>query len=233
LASFDTPRMTAELLRSYSDAALSNAEELLVEASLLHENGHYPRTYFLAVASIEESGKGLLTFDAQSRNLTDQAVCAKLKASVESHDIKISYALSMWAFDMPNRYEAFQKALDLIIHLQRGREPSMYSDLRSDPDRAQTPRDVVRPVAARDCLRLAAECLAYSQRHIKEKTPQNFTNAHDRLFTMKSRKFHEMLNNVDFWWYYIARMEAGHQDMADAVLGYERDHIKTDTLFRP
>lgn len=224
--------MTEELLRSYSTSALSNAEELLVEASLLHDNDHFARAYFLAVASIEEVGKGLLLFDAQGRNLADPAVCARLKASTEDHDQKISYALGMWALDMSNRYEAFQRALDLIIHLQNGREPSMYSDLRPDPDRAQTPREVVRPVAARDCIRLAAGGLAYAQRHVVEKTPQQFTNAHDRLFTMKSRKFREMLNNVDFWWYFIARMEAGHQDMADAVLGYERDHIKQGSLFR-
>jgi AbiV family abortive infection protein len=227
-----TPKMTAELLRSYSEAALRNADELLVEASLLRDHGHMARAYFLAVACVEEAGKALLAFDAQNRNLSDPAVCAKLKTSMESHRRKINYALSMWALSSPGQREALKVALDLIVHVEHGREPSMYSDLRTAPDRVQTPREVVRDSAARDCVRLAANCLAHAHRHVIEKTPAKFTTAQDRLFTMKSAKFQEMLNTEDFLWYYIARMEAGQQDIAEAVLGYERDHIKTCMPFR-
>lgn len=35
------------------------------------------------------------------------------------------------------------------------------------------------------------------------------------------------------WWYYISRMEAGQKDFAEAVLGYERDHIKAGIRSRP
>lgn len=35
------------------------------------------------------------------------------------------------------------------------------------------------------------------------------------------------------WWYYISRMEAGQKDIAEAVLGYERDHIKAGMRSRP
>lgn len=226
------PNMTAELLRSYSAAALRNADELLVEASLLRDHDHMARAYFLAVACIEEAGKALIAFDAQNRNLSDPAVCTKLKTTMETHAQKINYALSMWALSSPNQREALKVALDLIFHVEQGREPSMYSDLRTDPDRVQTPREVVRADAARDCVRLAENCLAHAHRHVREKTPFSFTSTQDRLFTMKSAKFQEMLNTEDFWWYYISRMEAGQQDIAEAVLGYERDHIKTGTAFR-
>ena len=232
MASPHSTNLTPELLRAYSAAALANADELLAEASLLRDHGHYPRAYFLAIACIEEAGKGLLSFDAQTRNLSDPAVCTKLKGSMENHAQKITYALSMWAFDAPNRHDAFKKALDLNLQLQRGREPSMYSDLRPDPDRAQTPRQVVREIAARDCVRLAEGSLAYAHRHVREKTPQEFSSAQNRLFTMKSSQFQAMLQNEDFWWYYISRMEAGQQDIAEAVLGYDRDHVKAGTLFR-
>jgi AbiV family abortive infection protein len=190
------------------------------------------RAYFLAVACIEEAGKALLAFDAQNRNLSDPAVCKKLKTSMESHGEKINYALSMWVLSSPDRRGALKVALDLILHVKQGREPSMYSDLRTDPDRVQTPREIVRATAARDCVRLAENCLAHSQRHVSEKTPAKFTTAQDRLFTMKPAKFQEMLNAEDFWWYYISRMQAGQQDIAEVVLGYERDHIKTGTPFR-
>lgn len=232
MGSSNTPKLTAALLCFYSEAALRNADELLVEASLLLDHGHKARAYFLAVACIEESGKALLAFEAQNRNLSDPAVCTKLKTHMESHSQKINFALSMWAVNRPDPREAFKVAHDLIFHLTHGREPSMYSELTSNPDRVQTPGEVVRTIAARDSVRLAENSLAYAHRHVSEKVPSKYTPARDRLFTMKPSKYLALLNGEDFWWYYISRLEAGHQDFAEAVLGYERDHAKTGTLFR-
>lgn len=226
------PKLTTTLLYSYSEVALRNADELLAEASLLRDHDHMARAYFLAVACIEEAGKALLAFDSQNRNLSDPAVCTKLKKSMESHEMKITYALSKWALSSPDQRKALEVALDLIFDVKHGREPSMYSDLRTAPDRVQTPREVVRESAARDCVRLAENCLAYAHRYVNEKTPAKFTTAQDRLFTMKTAAFQEMLNREDFWWYYISRMEADQHDIGEAVLRYERDHIKTDTPFR-
>ena len=226
------PKLTTTLLQSYSEAALRNADELLAEASLLRDHDHMARAYFLAVACIEEAGKALLAFDAQYRNLSDPGVCTKLKRSMENHRMKITYALSMWASSSSDQRTALKVALDLMTALGHGREPSMYSDLYTDPDRVHTPRELVKESAAQDCVRLAKDCLAYAHRHVTEKTPPSFTTAQDRLFTMKSAKFQALLNTEDFWWYYISRMEAGQQDLAEAVLEYERDHIKAGTSFR-
>ncbi len=140
---------------------------------------------------------------AQNRNLSDPAVCTKLKAGMESHAQKINYALGAWALTSADQEKALKVALDLILHLKRGREPSMYSDLRVDPDRAEIPREIVRAAAARDCVRLANDCLAHARQHISEKAPPNVTQAQDKLFTMKSSKFQQMLNTEDFWWYFI------------------------------
>lgn len=227
------PNLTADLLRSYSDAALRNAGELLAEASLLLEHDHMARAYFLAVACVEESGKALQAFDAQNRNLSDPAICKALKTAMESHSQKIGYALGAWALSAPDPRAALKVALDQIFHLKNGREPSMYSDLRTDPDRVQTPRQVVRASAARGCVALARDCLVHALQHVSVKTPANFTSAQDRLLAMKSAKFQEMLNMEDFWWYYISRMEAGQKDLAEAVLGYERDHMKAGIRFCP
>jgi AbiV family abortive infection protein len=231
MGSSHLPKLTTTLLKLYSEAALRNADELLAEASLLRDHDHMARAYFLAVACIEEAGKALLAFDAQNRNLSDPAICTKLKMSMENHGQKINYALSMWALSSPDQRKALKVALDKIVHVKRGREPSMYSDLRAAPDRAQTPREIVRDRAARDCVRLAENCLAYAHSHVINKTPAEFTNAQNWLFTMKPAKFKEMLNTEDFRLYYLSRMEAGQQDIAEAVLGYERDHIKTGTSF--
>jgi AbiV family abortive infection protein len=227
VAPLQLPKMTKDLLLTYSRAALKNADELFTEASLLQGHGHSARAYFLAVACIEETGKALLAFDSQNRNLSDPAVCAKLKMTVENHGQKINYALCMWAMSEPNRRDAFHVALSLMIDLKRGREPAMYSDLRSGPDRAQTPREVVRATAAQDCIRLAGNSLSIAHLHVREKVPPKVTMAQDKLFTMKSSKLQDMLNTEDFWWYFISRIEAGQQDIAEAAIAFERDHIRT------
>ena len=231
MGSPDLPNLTKTLLKSYCEAALGNANELLAEASLLRDHNHMARAYFLAVACIEESGKALLAFEAQNRNLTDPAVCTKLKKSMEDHGLKINFALSMWAMNSPDKRKSMTMALDLIYNLKHGREPAMYCDLRTSPDRVQAPSEIVRVSAARDCVRLAGNCLIYAHRHVTEKTPTEFTSAQNQMFTMKSAKFQAILKEENFWWYYISRMEAGRLDIAEAVVGYERDHIKTGTPF--
>jgi AbiV family abortive infection protein len=130
-----SPVLTPGLLRAYSAAALENARELVAEASLLLAHGHRARAYFLAVASIEEIGKGLQAFDAQGRNLSDPAVGSRLKNRTEDHAHKITYAFSTWILRSNNPREALEASLGLITALKRGREPSMYSDLSEHLDR--------------------------------------------------------------------------------------------------
>ena len=231
MASPHSPKLTADLLRAYCEAALRNAEELLVEASILRDHDHLARAYFLSVSCIEEAGKALQAFDGQHRNLADPAVCTKLITGLENHSQKINYALSMWALSGADPRGELQVALDLIGHLKRGREPSMYSDLRTEPDRAQTPREMVRADAARDCVRLAERCLQYAHRHVKEKEPNKFTRSQDRLFTMKPAKFQAMINQEDFWWYFISQIESGRNDFSEAIFYYERDHMSTGIPF--
>jgi AbiV family abortive infection protein len=221
-----TPKLTADLLRAYSEAALANAQDLLAEATLLRDHDHMARAYFLAVSSIEEAGKALQAFDFQKRNLSDPAVCSKLISGLESHGQKINYAMSTWGMSDPDARAGLKAALDLIGHLKRGREPSMYSDIHTDPDRAETPREIVRPEAARDCVRLAENCVAHARRHLAEKAPPEFTPAQDRLFTMKSAKFQEMLNQQDFWEHYLSRLDEGNHDIADAVKEYQHQVAK-------
>jgi hypothetical protein len=151
---------------------------------------------------------------------------------MENHSLKINYAFTAWIVGSADLREAFTIAVDLMVNLKRGREPSMYSDLRTDPDRAQIPRDIVREEAARDCVRLAQDCVAHAIRHVTEKEPPHVTRADDKLFTMKTAQFREILNTEDFWWYLIARMESGNKDWVSAVLGYEQDHAKLRTLFK-
>lgn len=111
------------------------------------------RAYLLAVACIEEAGKSLLAFVSQNRYFYDPAVCTKLKKSMESHGDTINFALSIWDLSSSDPRDSMTVASKITIHVKQGREPSMYSDLRADPDRVQTPREVVHDSATRDCVR--------------------------------------------------------------------------------
>jgi len=225
-------RFSSELLRDYSLAALANASELVSEALVLHKHGHFARAYFLAVASIEETGKAYLAFDGQGRNLSDSAVASKLKRAMEDHSQKITSAFAAWLVASPNVRESVMPAIDLMINLKHGREPSMYTDIRPDSSTIQIPAAVVREKAAFDCIRLATDCLSYTQAHVAEKTPEPRTRAQDQLFAMKAGQIQKIASTEDFWWYYIEQMESGKKDFAEAVVSYHENYAKPGFLFR-
>lgn len=224
-------RFTVELLREYSAAALQNAAELLDEASLLYEKGHAARAYFLAVASIEETGKALQAFDAQGRNLADSAVTAKLRRSMENHSQKITAAFTAMLLASQDIRNAVMPAVELMIHLKHGREPSMYTDIRYTKSKVQIPSGMVRDIAAKDCVRLSSDCLAHARKHIAEKMPEVRSRADDQLFSMRPGQLQKMANTEGFWWHYIAQLEAGNQDFAAAAIAYQRDYFSKGKTF--
>jgi AbiV family abortive infection protein len=226
-----TTKLTAPLLHEYSVAALANAGQLLSEAAVLYENGHFARAYFLAVASIEETGKAFLAFDGQGRNVTDPTVATKLLGAMEDHQTKITSAFAAWLIASPNKQDSLKPAIDLMIHLRRGREPSMYTDINQEASTVQVPARVVRDKAACDCIRLARNCLAHSQSHVAERKPEVRSKAEDKLFAMKKGQFQKIANAEDFWWYYLGQIEAGGADLASAVVSYHETFVRTGTLY--
>ena len=225
-------QITPQILRDYTLAALANASELVAEALVLYKHGHFARAYFLAVASIEETGKAFLAFEGQGRNLSDSSVASKLKRAMEDHPQKISAAFIAWLVASPNKREEVMPAINLMVDLGHGREPSMYTDLLPDSSGVQVPAAVVRKKSAIACIRLATDCLSQTHKHIAEKTPEPRTRTQDQLFAMKSRQFQEIASTVDFWWYYIAELEAGRQDLADAVISYQEKFARPGLVFR-
>lgn len=221
--------MKTQHLAAYSAAALKNGEELSNEAALLYEHGHFARAYFLAVAAIEEIGKAIMAFDAQGRNLNDPAVASKVQRSLADHASKIRSAFI--GFLVADPHKSTEKAVELMIQLQRGREPSMYTD-QSEDGSISVPSIVVRERAAFDCVRLSKHCLASAQNHLSSTSPAQRTRADDQLFALKSSHVSELMNKEDFWWYYISRMEAGKMGYAEAVMQYRQDYALPGKLFK-
>jgi AbiV family abortive infection protein len=232
LSESKNPQLTREVLREYAVAALDNANALREEAELLLKHRHLARAYFLAVASIEETGKALLAFDGQGRNLSDPAIVTKLTRSMETHRTKINAAFFAWIMASPNIRDAVMPAINLIIALSHGREPSMYTDIRSDTGEVQQPSNVVREVAATDSVRLAVQCFEHARRHVENNVPTARTLAEDQLFAMKTAHYQEILNTEDFWWYHISRMEAGEGEFASSVVTYRQEYVLKNRQFR-
>ena len=224
---------SGEALAEFSQAAIANAAELAEEASLLAKHNHFARAYFLAIASIEETGKAILLFDARCRNLKDPAIFSRLIKAWSDHGEKITSAFVPWLSTGPEESRRNVLRLnELMIALRNGREPAMYSDIRSDNHKSQLPSHVVREAAAKDCVRLAQDCLASARHHLKTRAPTQYSRDQDRLFALPRPQYLRVMNNPDFWWYFVSEMEAGRKDFAAAIISYREDYELKKVTFQ-
>ena len=189
-------------LDRYSDAAIENAEDLLIDAKILLERESYARAYFLAVASIEETGKAYLAFSCKKRNLSNNGLNKRIKEIFEKHSQKINAAFTGWIAQAENKKQVVDKSLELILHLNLGREKSMYVD--ANPDNSiSIPMRVIRPVAARDSVRLADDCLNQTKYYLAHNEPPSFTAFDDKFFCLRTEKITAMTKRADFGAYLL------------------------------
>jgi AbiV family abortive infection protein len=229
MESSSATELTLEVLQKYETASIENASELLVEASLLLKHEHFARAYFLSVAAIEEIGKAVIAFDARGHNLRDSAVRSKLLKMMADHKSKIRAAFTGFLAADPRKN--LEVAVKLMIALQYGREPSMYTDLTSSGS-VQSPKAAVRPKAAADCVRLAHDCFASAANHLANAQPHVRTKDLRRCFTSMPSETIKIMNDSDFWWYFISRMEVGQTDIAAAYVAYKRDFLDKGLRFK-
>lgn len=224
--------LTDELLVSYREAALDNSRQLIEEAQLLLSKEYYARTYFLALASIEETGKAQILFDAMGRDLSDLGLCNMIKKRIEMHSYKIISAFIAWLQKSENQKEAVQEYVDITVHLKRGREKSMYTDVKSNILGLSKPNEVVRPVAARDCLHIAVNCLHHTEQHIKNSSPRKTSKYEDKLYCLNTDKMTKMMNTEDFWEYYIDQLKQGNNDHAMTSVKYYDEYFSKNQTFK-
>ena len=208
-------------LTKLAAAALANAEALLQEASALLSAHHHARAYFLAVASIEEVGKAAIAFNAAGRNLSDQKVAKAVRNKLLDHKSKIisAFAPSLHLTDKKNLSEAIEATMGLIGDLRRGREPSMYTEILSDGS-VRTPSEIVRPVAARDVVRLAQHCLIRAQSYIPSSQPPKASAANDFFYTQSAAKLQEIMGHEQFSAFYLDRIKGGSPDLEEAIYAF-------------
>lgn len=199
---------SAEVLESVQAAAMENAQSLVAESALLSANGFYARAYFLAVAAIEEVGKGWMSFTARGRDLNAPDVQATLRREFEDHAKKILLGFSGVVTNMPPdqlRAEILE-VVNRMIALKHGREPSMYVDVSSQGN-VTSPLKVVRPVNGVDAPHLARLCLSEALRAFEMRSPPRVSKFQDRLYTLGKGAL-AVANTQDFWEFLLSRLEA-------------------------
>ncbi|MDP2981819.1 MAG: AbiV family abortive infection protein [Candidatus Latescibacter sp.] len=224
--------LTIELLDAYQNAALKNAGELLEEAQLLFSKAHYAGAYFLSIASIEESGKAYIAFDAKGRNLKDGGVCKKIKEKFENHPNKITAAFSSWITFSDKTKEAIKTCVDLMVQLEYGREKSMYIDVKDNGSVISIPAEVVRPVAARDCVNIAVNCLHHTKLYIQKNVPPKRSSYQDKFMCIKQSTLTALLNSADFWEFYSSLPEKGESSWMNAAVTYHDRYYQKKKKFK-
>lgn len=223
------------ILKEYHDNALQNAMELLNEAQLLLTHKHYARAYYLACLSMEESGKAYIAWTAQGRNLDNQGIHKTLKDRFELHPSKIMCAFYCWALVSSDLTAAITHMTDLQTNLINGREKSMYVDIKDD-NTIMLPSKTIRPVAARDCVEVAKNCLHATKYYIAKNDPPKYSSIEDKFFCMKHEKLFTMMSqNEDFGYYLIDHINSGSvaHDFIKCIVTYHEVYFCKNKKYKP
>jgi len=214
-------QLTKPTLIDLSRAALENAEALLGEAETLLAGEHFARAYFLAIAGIEEIGKSALAFNAAGRDLNNQRVAKAVWEKLLEHKSKIiaAFGPSLHLTQKDGLEEAIEASIELIGALRRGREPSMYTEILQDGT-VRSPHNIVRPVAARDSVRLLKHCLHRAKGHLTSNEPPTTSIANDYYYTQSARKLKQLMEHPDFSLFYLERIKAGNIGLEEAIYAF-------------
>lgn len=222
--------LSHQLLHKYLDAAMINASDLLIEALTFLSQKRYARAYFLACASLEETGKAYAAFSAMGRNLKNPGVEGAVKESFEDHKSKIISAMVCMLKKNVISKKTVEEFTKLAMDLEAGREKSMYVDI-NEKHEVTEPSKLVRPVAAFNAVRLAKDCLEATGNYIKENKPEKFTASQDKFMALNKRRLYKISNTKDFWEFCIHQLQKKNFDIADIFSKYHDEYYCKDKLF--
>jgi AbiV family abortive infection protein len=222
--------LSHQLLHKYLDAAMTNASDLLIEATTFLSQKRYARAYFLACASLEETGKAYAAFSAMGRNLKNLGVAEAVKESFEDHRRKIISAMICILKKNTISKETAEEFTKIALDLEAGRERSMYVDI-NDKHEVTEPSKLVRPVAAFNAVRLAQDCHESTANYINENKPEKVTASQDKFMTLNKRRLFKMANTKDFWEFYIHQPQKKNFDIGDIFTKYHDEYYCKQKLF--
>lgn len=229
--------ITIETLTAYQAAAVRNSAALMKEAGVLYEAGHYSRTYYLAEAALEETGKAAIAHFAKSRNLASPSVCARIRMEFEDHSAKINSAFvatlkANAKHPHDEQRDGLMKIVGYISALKHGREAALYSDMLDDGT-ARAPEDAVKSNVARDCLRLAMACAKETNAMLLEPPGPAYTAADDKMYTLGSKAM-KVWQEPDFGEFLLDHVEKkGARSFSEAVTTYYDAYLCKGIKFKP
>lgn len=225
-------QLTSALLRAFRKAAVDNARELQYEAALLLQYNHFSRAYFLAVTSIEEVGKSMQAFDALGRNVRDPAISTRVKLNFDDYAKKMTAAVFPWLLLEPERREDVMAFIEGLIEAKRTSNPALHMGIDLQSAKVIIPSQLIRPAAARNCVRMAQTIFAFAAPHVLESPPKIRTKVEDEFFAMKPQVLVSLTDSADFWQYYISCMKTGDSAFEAAISEYSRKYYAKNVKFK-
>jgi AbiV family abortive infection protein len=143
--------MTVDELLEGCRAALQNARDLLDEAEVLHEHGHYARAYFLAHIACEEMAKSPMLYRTACELTIGRVPDWKaLDRRFRDHTAKIRSVLTMDYMHTPRRADdsdvaEFYADLDRIPSYRAAKNDSLYTGVTSSGEFVRPSQRFGRP----------------------------------------------------------------------------------------
>jgi AbiV family abortive infection protein len=225
-------RLTLQALNEYQASAFQNASQLITEAETLLARKHFARTYYLACAALEESGKAFLAFSSKGRNLDDPGVQAKIKNHFEDHRSKILSSLGCLLQSTKKTKEEINHFIEIVFGLEGGRERAMYVDLTAE-GAVISPKDNITEINAVDCLRLAKAALQAIMEYTSTKLPTKVSSFEDKLYCIRPEKLTQIMTSEDFSEYLLGLAENDPQgfDLKRALVTYHDKFFSKGKLY--
>ena len=144
------PELTAEQLRVLALKAHANAVELVDEAALLFEHGHFARCVFLTQIAGEELGKCHLTMTSIPKLLLGKMNWPKFWQRFRSHKEKATGVHFLENFLSEHEVDSWEKMTHTVSTLETGKMLSLYSEQMQEG--AVAPSDWVEEELATNSL---------------------------------------------------------------------------------
>ncbi|MCK5159452.1 MAG: AbiV family abortive infection protein [Candidatus Heimdallarchaeota archaeon] len=154
--------MNPNLYKCWAQKSAENAISLAEEARIIFQAEHYPRAYYLAHMSIEESSKAILLY-AMSTGETPVSEHKKVTALLRNHKKKIEFLVTyVEKFSGELRNSIMSMKDDLISHINNLKNDTMYVSC-SKSTKIVSPMDRISNVDIRSYLNLSEKLSAYSK----------------------------------------------------------------------
>lgn len=224
--------LNSTLLKGFRKATVENARELQYEAALLLSNNHFSRAYFLAAASIEETGKAVQAFDALGRNVRDPEVSTRVRLNFQDYSKKVAAASFPWLLNDPSCREELTAFIDSLIEAKNVSEPALFVGIEPQGMRMHAPATDIGRESAEQCVHMARNIFSHASLHVLDGHHKVRTRAEDDFFVMKPSSILNVSSGTDFWQYYIACMKSGDSAFEAALMDYTQKYLAKNEKYK-